>query len=36
MGDGYLHAVDARAGRRIADDYAVVEGDVIRVVSTAN
>ncbi len=36
VGDGYLHAVDARAGRRIADDDAVAEGDVIRVVSTAN
>jgi len=36
VGDGYLHAVDARAGRRIADDYAVEDGDVIRVVSTAN
>ncbi len=36
VGDGYLHAVDARAGRRIADDDPVAEGDVIRIVSTAN
>jgi ribosome-binding ATPase YchF (GTP1/OBG family) len=35
IGEGYLHAVDARSGRRIADDYALAEGDVVRVVSTA-
>jgi hypothetical protein len=36
IGEGYLHAVDARSGRRIADDYELAEGDVIRIVSTAN
>jgi hypothetical protein len=36
IGDGYLHAVDARAGRRISDEYALEEGDVVKVVSTAN
>ena len=36
IGEGYLHAVDARSGRRIADDYELTEGDVIRIVSTAN
>jgi ribosome-binding ATPase YchF (GTP1/OBG family) len=36
IGEGYLHAVDARSGRRIADDYELAEGDVVRVVSTAN
>ncbi|MFB6159707.1 MAG: redox-regulated ATPase YchF [Haloferacaceae archaeon] len=36
IGDGYLHAIDARRDRRIADDYELAEGDVIRVVSTAN
>ena len=36
IGEGYLHAVDARSGRRIADDYGLDEGDVIRIVSTAN
>jgi ribosome-binding ATPase YchF (GTP1/OBG family) len=35
IGDGYLHAVDARAGRRIADDHELSEGDVIKIVSTA-
>jgi hypothetical protein len=35
IGEGYLHAVDARAGRRIADDYELAEGDVIKIVSTA-
>ena len=36
IGEGYLHAVDARSSRRIADDYDLSEGDVIRIVSTAN
>ena len=36
IGEGYLHAVDARSSRRIADDYELDEGDVIRIVSTAN
>jgi len=35
IGEGYLHAVDARAGRRIADDHELSEGDVVKVVSTA-
>ena len=35
IGDGYLHAVDARSNRRIAEDYVLDEGDVIKVVSTA-
>jgi ribosome-binding ATPase YchF (GTP1/OBG family) len=36
IGDGYLHAVDARRDRQVSDDYELEEGDVIRVVSTAN
>lgn len=36
IGEGYLHAVDARAGRRIADDNELAEGDVIKIVSTAS
>ena len=35
IGEGYLHAVDARRGRRIGDDHELSEGDVIRVVSSA-
>jgi hypothetical protein len=35
IGDGYLHAVDARANRRIGEDHELEEGDVIKVVSTA-
>lgn len=35
IGEGYLHAVDARSSRRIADSYELTEGDVIKVVSTA-
>ena len=35
IGDGYLHAVNARDGRRISDDYELSEGDVIKIVSTA-
>ena len=35
IGDGYLHAVDARSNRRIADSYELDEGDVIKIVSTA-
>ena len=34
IGEGYLHAVDARSKRRIADDYELADGDVIKVVST--
>ena len=33
---GYLHAVDARAKRRISEDHELAEGDVIKIVSTAN
>lgn len=33
--EGYLHAVDARSKRRIADDYQLASGDVIKIVSTA-
>ncbi|MDZ7730143.1 MAG: redox-regulated ATPase YchF [Natrialbaceae archaeon] len=36
IGDGYLHAVDARTGRDIAEDRELDEGDVIRIVSTAS
>jgi len=36
IGDGYLHAVDARADRQVADDYELEEGDVVKIVSTAN
>jgi ribosome-binding ATPase YchF (GTP1/OBG family) len=35
IGDGYLHAVDARSNRRIAEDYELEEGDVVKIVSTA-
>jgi ribosome-binding ATPase YchF (GTP1/OBG family) len=35
IGDGYLHAVDARSDRRIGEDHELSEGDVIRIVSTA-
>ncbi|MFC7155413.1 redox-regulated ATPase YchF [Halomarina halobia] len=34
IGDGYLHAVDARSRRRIGDDHELTEGDVIKIVST--
>ena len=36
IGEGYLHAVDARAERRIGEDHELSEGDVIKIVSTAN
>ena len=36
IGDGYLHAVDARAERRIGEDHELSEGDVVKIVSTAN
>ncbi|WP_224449742.1 redox-regulated ATPase YchF [Haloprofundus salilacus] len=35
IGDGYLHAVDAKSKRRISDSYELTEGDVIKIVSTA-
>jgi hypothetical protein len=36
IGDGYIHAVDARESRRIGEDTELEEGAVIKVVSTAN
>ena len=36
IGDGYLHAVDARENRRIGEDHELAEGDVVKIVSTAN
>ncbi len=36
IGEGYLHAVDAREHRRIGEDHELDEGDVVKVVSTAN
>ncbi|ELZ81423.1 redox-regulated ATPase YchF [Haloferax larsenii] len=36
IGEGYLHAVDAKSKRRIAEDHELSEGDVIKIVSTAN
>ena len=36
IGDGYLHAVDARSDRRIGEDHELEEGDVVKIVSTAN
>ncbi len=35
IGDGYLHAVDARSNRRIGEGHELGEGDVIKIVSTA-
>jgi len=35
IGDGYLHAVDARANRRVGEDHELSEGDVVKIVSTA-
>ncbi len=36
IGEGYLHAVDGRENRRIGEDHELVEGDVIKIVSTAS
>ena len=36
IGDGYLHAVDARSGRDIGEDRELEEGDVVKIVSTAS
>ena len=36
IGEGYLHAVDAREDRRVADDTKLAEGDVVQIVSTAS
>jgi ribosome-binding ATPase YchF (GTP1/OBG family) len=35
IGEGYLHAVDAKSNRRIGEEYELAEGDVIKIVSTA-
>ncbi|MFB6310206.1 MAG: redox-regulated ATPase YchF [Salinirussus sp.] len=35
IGDSYVHAVDAREGRRIGEEHELEEGDVIKIVSTA-
>ena len=34
IGEGYLHAVDAREQRRISEDHELTEGDVIKIVSS--
>jgi ribosome-binding ATPase YchF (GTP1/OBG family) len=36
IGEGYLHAVDAREKRRIGEDHELDEGDVVKIVSTAS
>jgi ribosome-binding ATPase YchF (GTP1/OBG family) len=36
IGEGYLHAVDARENRRIGEDHELDEGDVVKIVSTAS
>jgi hypothetical protein len=36
IGDGYLHAVDARTNRDVSESYELEEGAVIKIVSTAN
>jgi hypothetical protein len=35
IGEEYLHAVDARAKRRVGEDHELEEGDVVKIVSTA-
>ena len=35
IGDGYLHAVDARSNRRIGEHHELSHGDVVKIVSTA-
>jgi len=35
IGDGYLHAVNARTSREVSEEYELAEGDVIKIVSTA-
>lgn len=35
IGDGYLHAINARTGRDIGEDYELEDGDVVKIVSTA-
>jgi len=34
IGDGYLHAVDARTNREVGEGYELEDGDVIKIVST--
>ena len=36
IGDGYLHAVNAKTNREIGESYELEEGDVIKIVSTAS
>ena len=36
IAEGYLHAVNGKTDRRISDDYKLDDGDVIKIVSTAN
>ncbi len=35
IGEGYLHAVDAKTKREVSESYELEEGDVIKIVSTA-
>jgi len=35
IGDGYLHAVNAKTSREVGEDYELEEGDVVKIVSTA-
>ncbi|SEW03077.1 redox-regulated ATPase YchF [Halobacterium jilantaiense] len=35
IGDGYLHAVNAKSKREVGEDYELDEGDVVKIVSTA-
>jgi hypothetical protein len=36
IGDGYLHAIDARSGREVGEDTPLEEGAVVKIVSTAS
>ena len=35
IGDGYLHAVNAKTNREVGESYELEEGDVLKIVSTA-
>ncbi|MFC3478615.1 redox-regulated ATPase YchF [Halobacterium litoreum] len=35
IGDGYLHAVNAKTNREVGEGYELEEGDVVKIVSTA-
>jgi len=35
IGDGYLHAINAKTSREVGESYELDEGDVIKIVSTA-